>query len=291
MKIAIASSGLGHVSRGIEAWAADLAAALHAAGVPVTLFSAAPLPSPAVIVPCLKRSDARTARLLRHMPRGMWRLGLGSPYDIEQTTFAWHLIGELRQREIDILHVQDPGVAVLVQRAGRLGIVKTRVILAHGTEEPLSFLKKITYLQHLAPWHMEQAKAAGVHKPTWTAIPNFIDTEIFSPGRPSSLRTELGIPQDAPVVLTVAAIRRTHKRIDYLLSEFAGVLAGHPGAHLVIAGGEESDTGELMREGKEKLGERVHFLVRFPRDRMPELYRNADLFVLCSLKEMMPIAL
>jgi hypothetical protein len=29
MNIAIASSGLGHVSRGIEAWAADLAAALH----------------------------------------------------------------------------------------------------------------------------------------------------------------------------------------------------------------------------------------------------------------------
>ena len=32
MKIAIASSGLGHVTRGIEAWAADLALVLCATG-------------------------------------------------------------------------------------------------------------------------------------------------------------------------------------------------------------------------------------------------------------------
>ncbi len=52
MKIAIASSGLGHVARGIETWALDLAQALArhaatsagAADIEVTLFAAAPLP-------------------------------------------------------------------------------------------------------------------------------------------------------------------------------------------------------------------------------------------------------
>ncbi len=52
MKIAIASSGLGHVARGIETWALDLAQALakHAAtsgdatDLEVTLFAAAPVP-------------------------------------------------------------------------------------------------------------------------------------------------------------------------------------------------------------------------------------------------------
>jgi hypothetical protein len=38
MKIAIASSGLGHVTRGIETWADDLGTALHRCGVNVTLF-------------------------------------------------------------------------------------------------------------------------------------------------------------------------------------------------------------------------------------------------------------
>jgi D-inositol-3-phosphate glycosyltransferase len=47
----------------------------------------------------------------------------------------------------------------------------------------------------------------------------------------------------------------------------------------------------LVAEGKQLLGDRVRFLVRFPRQRMAELYRSADAFALCSLKEMMPIAL
>ena len=37
MKICIAASGLGHVARGIEAWAADLGAALAGRGLEVTL--------------------------------------------------------------------------------------------------------------------------------------------------------------------------------------------------------------------------------------------------------------
>ena len=37
------------------------------------------------------------------------------------------------------------------------GLVKTKEILAHGTEEPVEFLEKFEYVQHLAPWHLEQA--------------------------------------------------------------------------------------------------------------------------------------
>jgi glycosyltransferase involved in cell wall biosynthesis len=298
MNIAIASSGLGHVSRGIETWAADLAAALHAAGVSVTLFKAA---GPAInghdiTLNCWKRSDPKTLRLLKFTRRGGWRIGLGSAYNVEQTTFALKLIPQLRRRNIDILHVQDPRIAALIQRAQKLGLVKTHVILAHGTEEDFSFLKKITYLQHLAPWHLEEAKAAGVHKPTWTAIPNFIDTDAFAPASGSGvadLRAELRIPGDATIILTVAAIKRQHKRIDHLLDEFGALRRSHPAldTYLVIAGGHEADTDELVRQGTQQLGDRVRFLVRFPRSRIANLYRAADVFTLASLKEMMPIAL
>jgi glycosyltransferase involved in cell wall biosynthesis len=139
---------------------------------------------------------------------------------------------------------------------------------------------------------LEEARAAGVWKPAWTAIPNFIDTNQFKPGE-TALRAELGIPADALVVLTAAAIKRGHKRIDYLIEEFARLRQERPElpAYLIVAGGWETETDELVRWGKEILGDRVRFLVRFPRERMPELYRAADVFALCSLKEMMPIAL
>lgn len=281
-RIAVASSGLGHVARGIEAWAADLGAALHERGEEVRIFKGggvAEKPHERVL-PCWQRD--RSPVQSRWFPtRLLWRWGFGSPYMAEQTTFARSLIRHLRSDPADIVHVQDPHVALLVQRSG-----VAKVILAHGTEESPEFLNAIDYVQHLAPWHLEQAKAAGAWKPAWTAIPNFIDTARFSPG-PSLLRKELNIPSEAFVVLTAAAIKRHHKRIDYLLKEFAQVAEGY----LIVAGGWEPETDALIAEGQKLLGDRVRFLVRFPRERMPDLYRAANVFVLASLFEMMPIAL
>jgi len=295
MRIAIASTGLGHVNRGIEAWAADLGRLLADRAADVRLYKGAgPAKSGSErTIGCWKRGDARTERFLKLMPRWMaWRLGLGTGYEVEQTTFAVRLLRCLAQDQADLLHTQDPQLAMIVQRANRLGIVKTRVILGHGTEEPPEFLRRLDYVQHLAPWHLEEARRAGAWKPTWTAIPNFIDPQCFTPVG-NNIRAELGIPEQALVVLTAAAIKRQHKRIDYLVEEFAHLRDVQPDlpVWLVIAGGWESQTDELVQWGRTKLGDRVRFLVRFPRHRMADLYRSADVFALCSLKEMMPIAL
>lgn len=293
MKIAVASSGLGHVARGIESWASDLGAALFDRNEDVTLFKgggAADRPYERFI-PCLQRGDVRTARLRRWLPRRVsWRLGLGSGYDVEQTTFAWNLIPRIVKHQYDILHVQDPIVALAVQRARRLGLVRTRTILGDGTEESPEFLSRIDLVQHTAPWHLEQSKALGVAKPTWTAISNFIDAETFRPDGPALLREELGINAESPIILTAAAIKRQHKRIDYLLEEFSNIVNDESRPVLVVAGGWEADTDDLVARGTALLSDSVRFLVRFPRRRMPELYRMADIFALCSLKEVSPIA-
>jgi glycosyltransferase involved in cell wall biosynthesis len=140
---------------------------------------------------------------------------------------------------------------------------------------------------------LEEARQASVWKPTWTAIPNFIDTERFRPGDGHAIRAELDLPEDAVVIITAAAIKKHHKRIDYLLKEFRTARDLAPGLplYLVVSGGRESDTDELVSLGKELLGDSVRFLVQFPRERMAALYRAADFFVICSLKEMMPVAL
>jgi glycosyltransferase involved in cell wall biosynthesis len=287
---------LGHVARGIEAWAADLGSALSRRGVDVTVCKGGGRAEADYerVIPCWQRGSARARRVMRVLPRGLsWRLGLTSGYGVEQATFAWNLLRYLRAKRVDLLHVQDPHLALWVQRARRLGLVRARTILAHGTEEPVSFLKKITYLQHLAPFHEQECRAAGAWKPTWTTLPNFIDAERFGPGPRGTLRAEMGIPPDALVVLTAAAIKRTHKRIDALLEAFAGLRAADPElpAWLIVAGGRETDTDELVALGRRMLGDRVRFLVGFPRERMAELYRCADVFTLSSLKEMMPMAL
>lgn len=296
MRICVASSGLGHVTRGVEAWAHELGHALAARGKDVLLCKGA---GEAVapyerLVPCWTRESAKTRLFLKCVPHGIaWRMGLGTGYCVEQTTFTRNLMKLLRAERVDILHVQDPYIALLAQAAYEKGRIKTRTVLAHGTEEPFEFQNKITYLQHLAPWHLEQARRHGVYRDTWTIIPHFTDTHRFRPGTCHELRKELNIPQNALIVLAAAAIKRQHKRIDYLVAEFRSLLDQHPQlpAWLVVAGGWEPETDEVVAEGKRLLGDRVRFLVRFPHDRMADLYRAADVFTLGSLLEMISIAL
>ena len=221
MKIAIASSGLGHVARGIETWALDTATALGELAQPmesekpvsgirngevcgasdllpqagrgsattlsVTLFCAAPLPSltshasplhishlksqvssftfnasplTVRVLSCMKRGDRWVQVFTRIAPGFTWRWGWKSGYDLEQRSF-WRLLWPiLRDEGYDILHVQDPLLADLCRRYRKAGKLKTKEILAHGTEESVEFLAKFDYVQHLAPWHLEQTLKA-----------------------------------------------------------------------------------------------------------------------------------
>ena len=82
-------------------------------------------------------------------------------------------------------------------------------------------------------------------KPTWTAIPNFIDTERFSPGRSGTPRAELGIPADA-------------MGFDYLLAAAVQILPEVP--ELVVAGtGPQRELLEA-EAGRFGVSEQVRFL-------------------------------
>jgi glycosyltransferase involved in cell wall biosynthesis len=208
---------------------------------------------------------------------------------LEEATFSWNIMPELIARQYDIIHTQDPHIADNIRKMRKLGLIKSKEILAHGTEEPFDFLEKFDYLQHLAPFHLEETRSRGYRGRRWFAIGNFIDTVVYQPGGDRGLRAELEIPRDAFVVLCVAAIKKAHKRIDYLIEEVSRV--HHPDVVLVVAGSQGEQTEDLIRAGREKLGRRVVFLANFPHERIHQVYAMADIFTLTSLKEMMPIAL
>ncbi|MDE2027104.1 MAG: glycosyltransferase family 4 protein, partial [Candidatus Omnitrophica bacterium] len=292
LKLALLSCGLGHVKRGIETWTEDLAISLRSnKRVDVTLYKGAGQASVPneVVIPCLKRSLGLNKWLIKHRPPFCWRFGLATTYTLEETTFALNLLPELLVKQFDIIHTQDPDVAYILQKFCGWGLLRSKVILGHGTEEGFKFLKAFDYLQHLAPYHQQEAEDFGVKNKRAFAIGNFIDTKVFQPGIARKLRQEIGIPEDVFVVLSVAAIKKHHKRVDYLIDEVAQIR--NEKVYLLVAGASENETAGLINEAKRKLGQRAVFLTDFPRKRIQEVYAAADVFVLCSLKEMMPIAL
>lgn len=293
LRIAVACSGLGHIPRGVEAWASDLAAGLHRQGAHVTLFQAGARDNEWTrSVWCLRRTG-RVARLLgpvfRHL--GAWRYGLGNDYEVEQASFALALWPKIHA-DFDVLHVQDSTIGLIFECLHRNGWSRPRVVLANGTEAPPMILRRFSAIQHLTPaasadWVTCRPPGQRVY-----TIPNFIDTERFCPGDRRAARDALGLPADSLVVLCCSALRKTHKRIDYLIREFAQFLGRYDApALLLIAGANDSETPGLMRLGKQLLGDNVRFLVDCPRPLMPELYRAADLFALASLHELFGIVL
>jgi glycosyltransferase involved in cell wall biosynthesis len=287
MKIAVVSSGLGHVARGIETWADDLATALHRRGINVTLFKGGGTASRSFErVVCCAQRDRRVARCLAASgKRFFWRYGFGSPYAAEQTTFAWSLVFSLRSSAVDIVHLQDPWLALLLERTKWFHHAK--VILAHGTEEPVEFLQQFQHVQELSPSYLERHRNSGARQ--WFAIPNFVDVDRFRPQDRRSCLQKLGLSTDDFLVLSVGALRRTCKRMDWLVEEFAQLTVPH--ARLVIAGAREDETTSFIEQARVLVGaDRLLVLENLPRDRMPELYCAADVFVLCSLEEILGIA-
>jgi 1,2-diacylglycerol 3-alpha-glucosyltransferase len=294
LKIAVGASGLSHVVRGVEAWAEETAGALKRAGEQVTLFQGTGPSDPPyrITLDCMTRFDPRATAWPRRLRRlGLWRLGLSNPYDYEQLSYTirlWEKIG----RDFDILHMQDPMVALWMTWLHRAGLSRPRVILGHGTEEPTSTLVRYQALQHLAPVYLEDWEKQRPPGQAVFAIPNFIDVQRFQPADRQAARAAWNIPADAFVVLTVAALKKQHKRVDYLIREMAQlpVLGGRP-TMLVMAGAREAETEEIMQLSRELLGERGRVLIDVPRQKIQSLYHAADAFALGSLHEMLGIAL
>jgi glycosyltransferase involved in cell wall biosynthesis len=298
LRIAVASSGLGHITRGVEAWAEDLAAALLRVGQDVTLYqgpgrgSGNTRPPWRVALPCGRRIDPGVQRWVRRLRRfGSWRYGLGSAYEVEQTTFAFHLWRRIR-KDFDILHVQDPWIAHWLSVLHKAGLSKPRVILAPGTGEPLESLRNYPVLQHLAPCYATEYEGYKTPSQKVFAIPNFVDAARFCPGDRREARRSWDLPEHDLLVLCAAAINARYKRIDCLIGEFAQFAesASRP-VYLVIAGARESETDGIIRVGRERLGERVRFLENVPRERMPSLYQAADIFALPALTEVFGIVI
>src|SRR5690349_14477337 len=121
MKIAVTSTFLGKVTRGCESWAQDLAAELHRRGKDVTLFQGG---GPSAIsygryIPCPDHTAPLWKFVTRFTRFGLWRFGLGSPLHLQQVVFARKLAPILHQENFDIIHTQDPGTALVLEKLRR----------------------------------------------------------------------------------------------------------------------------------------------------------------------------
>lgn len=138
----------------------------------------------------------------------------------------------------------------------------------------------------------EELKGYGFSDDKIREIPNGVDTDRFSPVDENSrkaLREKTGLPAEGLMVLYVGGIS-SRKNVKWLVDRWTEMCTGFPGFLTVV--------GPVAREDKDKrlfnslkeqeAGSKGRLFVKNYTERVEDLYRMADIFVLPSKNEGMP---
>jgi glycosyltransferase involved in cell wall biosynthesis len=116
----------------------------------------------------------------------------------------------------------------------------------------------------------------GEPRGTWEILPNAVDMERFTPGRP---------PADGPVVLLGGDQTQAY-RLELALDTFRHVLDAHPGARLLVSGRLVSDPAEQLR--RLRLEASVEFVGRYTQAQAPDVFRGAHVLLHTKVNDPCP---
>ena len=202
---------------------------------------------------------------------------------------------QLARRRFDLVHahwIVPNGVAAAPVRKARqppfaIGLHGSDVFLAEkaGVRAAARWaLSRASLLTGCSPELVDRVRALGFPAERSRVIPYGVDVETFSPGpdRRQVWRRQLGIPEEAPLLLGLGRMA-TKKGFQVLVEILPALLGELPELRVVLAGG--GDLLERFREAARPWPERVFFPGAVLRDTLPDLFRAADLFVLPAVHD------
>ncbi len=219
-------------------------------------------------------------------------LPLTSSWDVRS---AWRLKG--LAATADLLHAHDARSHSIARIAQTLGlqiplVVHRRVFFpiknsllrdwkyGHGVDAYIAVSEPVR----------GRLRAAGVDPDIVNVVPSCVDLERFSGycPDPEGVHEELGISPDSRLVLNVGRLT-SEKMQKTLIDAFGLMIPEYPNMVLVLAG-DGPLRNELEDYALKCLGAGRCFILG-QREDIPRLLRAADLFVLASSEEGMPMAL
>jgi glycosyltransferase involved in cell wall biosynthesis len=248
--------------------------------------------------------------LLTGLDRSQWRAVVVVPAEGEVATRCRML--DLTTYVIPLPGFRQPGPAIFRTVGALRGVIKqsgARLIHANGTRAMAyaGIAGRLTYRPVL--WHVRVAdpellldrmlrglarliivnsravarRFAGTAARRVHCIYNGIDVAQFSPRAPDPhLRRSLGLPETAPVIVSVGRFVR-YKAYDYLLEAARVVASERPDTHWLLVG--DGELREALEERTQQIGldKQIHFTGW--RDDVAELIALGDFFVTPAISE------
>lgn len=279
VRVFLCCTGLGILNRGFESFARDAFDGLsHTPGLDLWLIKGKGAPSEREIpVWCLPRTGLPAQMLGRLFKR--------SAYAAEQWSSFFPVARQIRRLRPDVIFYSDANLGFqLFFRRKWIG-VPYRLLFSNGGPVSPPFART-DFVQQVAPLYHTQALDYGEPGSKHFMVPYGIKVPAAPACDPllkRKLRTQLEMPLDRPVVLSVGAINRHHKRMDYLVREIAGLPRPRP--FLQMLGALDEESPEVMELAEKLLGRENFSVKSLPYDKVADFYRAADIFVLSSLQE------
>jgi glycosyltransferase involved in cell wall biosynthesis len=242
----------------------------------------------------------RTAETLGLDVRTYNSTGLFSPSKLNVLTANFHLWRELYASPPDLVHFHSPFTyKAMLPTLRVLGITSVVHIHLDEDEAGLRWALKhpphliVTCARFLEPY--VRCTLSARHRGTQRVIsvPNPVDTQKFYPADRHDAKRRVGAPPHVPLALMLANLA-PHKGQEVAIRAIAALKAEGISVRLWLAGtergGRQDYTNRLYTLCSElDVQHQVRFLGH--RDDAPDLLRAADLFLLPSTREGMPLSI
>jgi glycosyltransferase involved in cell wall biosynthesis len=236
-----------------------------------------------IIMGCQPQSDILERAKAAHLP--VEPIRMRQDYDLPA---AWKVAQTLKRRHVDLLHAQHSTAHALGLMAAVLAKVPafavTRRVVFPLRGNIFSRLKykssRINGYIAISDSVKNELVNGGINPSRIEVIPSIVHRQPLPRSEGVSLRQELKIPADSPMILNVANYA-DFKGQDVLMAAAAEVLKRVPKAVFVFAGRSTEDLTGLANQLQ--IASQVR-LMGF-RDDVPRFLAAADLFVMPSLQE------
>jgi glycosyltransferase involved in cell wall biosynthesis len=279
MKIALVACGLEHIQRGFESFTRELFDNYKEADTEVHLYkgSGKKIPNEIVITP-LRRSSL-LLKLLKPTSKGIYYR-----YKIECFTFAFMMLPHLIKHKYDLILFSDNelGKALLILR--RIFKLRCKILFSNGAPWHAGECKIYDGVQEVTKAMQEKNIADGVDKSRSWFVPYGIAVRNynFSQLNKESLKQHFNVPAGATVILSLSALKFSHKRLDWLIKEYAQLKGNY---FLIMAGGEDEETPGVKKLAGQMLQAGSYSFMTVPYSEVVKLLAIADVMVSTSLSE------
>lgn len=278
--LAIMCSGIGLVNRGFESFAYELFSELKKQdSVKVILIKGGGVSTDQEIrARCFSRFNFLAQKLSKILRK--------SPYWIEQSSFTLTSYLILRSIKPDIILFSDGHIGNLLWRVRKYLPSKPKLVFSNGAPFPPPY-DRWDHVHQVTPSYLEEGVKSGYSVSRQSVIPYGVNTSteqsLINFEERQVLRQKLRIPNDKKVLLCVAALNYSHKRLDYLINEIASIKEERP--FLIIIGEESEESNKIKELASLKLPSDSYIIKSVSRDEVSDYYKTANIFTLPSLHE------